>query len=189
MSSKPGLKTKIEYAGLGEKVTDMLFKEKLSYEKICERLKIEDGIDLTIGSISNFKKFVLATVPDFLSQNKEYKEKMAQKLLDTIDMAVFIAETLKRKIEHFDSNPRHWKQQISYINAYIDELHLLMKKFGEIKAATFIEKQENVTNIQINMMVQMEIVRMIDTGQIPLEHCSDEIKQFYRKMKGNANFA
>lgn len=187
MSSKPGLKTKIEYAGLGEKVADMLFKEKLSYEQICERLKTEDGIDLTIGSISNFKKFVLESTSEFLSRDDVYRDKLAKKYLDTVENLVFALEEIKSKIELY-RDPKKWKQQSIYLNLMLNELHMLLKRAGEIKPSQFIEKQENVTNIQINMMVQMEIVRMIDTGQIPLEHCSDEIKQFYRKMKGNANF-
>jgi len=185
MPTKPGLKSKIEYYGLGEKITDWIFKDKLSGKEICDRLFKEDGIELSEGSISNFKKFVLATVPDFLEQNEQYKNNLAKKFLDTIENLIFALDEIKEKISQFQ-DPKQWKQHSTYIMELLQLLHLLLKRAGEIKPAQFIEKQE-VNMIMINQTVQMEIVRLIDEGQIPLETCAEPVKEFYRKMKKNAN--
>lgn len=182
MTTMAGLKKKIEFFGIEEEVIDMIFKENLTYKEICDRLKKDHNIILTEGSISNFKKFVMESTKGFLEDNKEYREELAKKLLDTTELLVFSLLKIRKKIEDFDE-PTKWKQQSIYLNLALQEAHLLLKRAGEIQSAkTVIQKQE-ITNIQINQAIQMELIRWIDEGKIPLEYCAPEIKEFYRKAK------
>ena len=186
MPTKPGLKSIIEYKGVGDEVSDMIFNQKLSYKDILVILKSKYDIDLTESSLSNFKKFVIDTVPDFLAGNEEYREKLARKYLDSVENLCYALDKIKEKIDGFESK-KDWRPHSVYLNLLLSELHLILKRSGEIKPSQFIRQEINM--IQINQYVQLEIVRMIDDGHIPLEQCSDQIKEFYKKAKANANIA
>lgn len=188
MTTKPGLKSKIEYAGLEEKVTEWLFKDKLPYKEILEKLKNEYDIDLTIGSITNFRNYILKSTQEFLRHDEEYREKLAKKYLDTVENLIFTWEEMKRKVDEFQER-KDWKQHSTYIGLMLSELHLMLKRAGEMKVTTQLIKQEFNT-IQINNIVQVEMVKIMEEeflkeGQFDIE----KIKEFYKRMKGlkNAN--
>lgn len=181
MPTKPGNKSRIEYAGLSEQVANWIFKEQLSYKDICEKLKIEHDIILTESSITNFKKMVLDQIPNFLEHNDAYREMLAKISLDTIENLMYALTKIKTRIEDFD-DPKKWRQQSIFLNLLLSECQMLLKRAGEIKPSQFI-KQE-ITNIQSVQIMQFEVVRLIDEGQIPLEGCSEQIKELYKKAKG-----
>lgn len=183
MSTCQGNTSRIVFAGLAEQVTDWLFKEKLPYKVIIEKLDKEHNIKICLATLTLFRKSVLKDTEEFLAQDKDYKEKLAKQYLDTVENLMYAMSQIKNKIELFE-DPKKWKQQSTYLNLLLTELHLLLKRSGEIHPTQIIENQVNM--IQINQMVQGEIVRLIDEGQISLETSSAGIKEFYRKMK-NAN--
>ena len=188
MTTKPGLKSILKFEGLEEEVANKIFKEQMSYRDICKLLKEKYNIEITEGSISNFKKYIVKQTKEFLEQDKDQREKINKILLDTGELLVNVKEKLVSKMEQFDADPKQWKQQIAYISLLLTEIHMLLKRSGEIRPTQIIEKQE-INNIQINNMVQVELVRLIDEGKIPIEACAPEIKEFYQKMKRNANFS
>lgn len=184
MSTMPGLKSKIAYYKLEEKVIDMLFKERLSYGDISKRLKTENNLDISLAALTVFKKNALKMASEFLANDEEYKKTIAKRLLDTTENLAYALDKIKDKIEAFETKG-DWKQQSTYLNLMLTELHLLLKRAGEIKPAQIIENQ-TINTMQINNIIQMELVRMIDAGHIPLESCDSVVKEFYRKAKQNA---
>jgi len=186
MTTRAGLKSEIEYAGISEIVIDWIFKEhpKPTYKDICKRLKEQYNIELTEMSIYNYKKYVLKNTADFISENKEVRDKISRKMLDTVEVLCFAINEITEKIKEFKEN-KDWRQHSTYLMLYLHEANLLLKRAGEIKSAgtTFIDKQQNITYNQVNQVVQSEICRMIDEGHIPLEPCSEVVKEFYRKQK------
>lgn len=175
----------IDNKGLGEVVTGWLFKENLPYKEICKRLKEEYNLELSVMAIANYRKFVIENAKDMVQSKPEYYEKLAKVYLNSVENLVYALNNIKEKIDEFQ-DPTKWKQQSTYLMLLLNELHLLLKRSGEIKPSTIIKKQENIQTfnmLQINNIIQTEIARLIDEGQIPLEQCSDQIKQFYRKAK------
>lgn len=185
MSTRPGLQKVIEYAGLSEKVTDLIFKQNLTYKQIAEKLKLEDNLDISESALSYFKKYVIDSVPDFLQRNEKYRDSLAKKYLDTVENLVYALEKIKSKIDEFDEK-KDWKAQSVYLSLLLGEMQMLLKRAGEIKPAQFVANQE-INMVQINNYVQIELVRLIDEGKIPLEQCAPEIQSFYHKAKASAN--
>jgi hypothetical protein len=179
-------KSQIERAGLSEKVAEWLFDKRMTHKEICEKLKNEHGLELDGAAIMRFKKYILATTDQYLYKNEEYRELLAKKFLDTVENLCYLVDKIKEDIEKYPDNDQ-WKQRATFYNQLIPVVNMLLKRSGEIKPSQFVEKQE-VNIVQINQAIQIELVRLIDEGQIPLEHCSEPIKEFYRKMKQRANY-
>jgi len=170
----------LDRLGLGEEVADMLFKDKFTYQQVSDKIKEKYGLDVCKASVANYKKFILDSVPGFLERNLEYKDKLAKTYLDTTEFLVTLKEKIMEKIDHFEEDPTKWKQHVSYLQLALGEVSMLLKRAGEIKRTQIIKNA-----------VEEEIVRLIDMGDIPLELCSDKLKQFYRRIKGlsmNANY-
>ena len=181
----------LDRLGLGEEVADMLFKDKFTYQQVSDKIKEKYGLDVCKASVANYKKFILDSVPGFLERNLEYKDKLAKTYLDTTEFLVTLKEKIMEKIDHFEEDPTKWKQHVSYLQLALGEVSMLLKRAGEIKPTQIIKNEYTMNNIYIKNAVEEEIVRLIDMGDIPLELCSDKLKQFYRRIKGlsmNANY-
>ena len=185
MTTMPGRKSVIRHAGLDEEVADMLFRQALTFGEISKILKEKHGLDISITAISRFKEFVLDSASELAAGDQEYKDKLAKLYLDTTEMCITLKQTIEEKITQFEDSD-DWKAQTSYLSLALTLLQTLMKKLGEIKPTQIIENQ-TINAMQINNMVQVELIRLIDEGKIPLEHCAPEIKEFYRKAKQVAN--
>ena len=188
MSTKAGKKTEIAYAGLEEQVMDWLYKDKMTHKQICDKLRYEHNIDLGEASISNFKKSMQKEAEGFLRQDKEYREKLARRLLDGVENLAFALEKIKARIADFD-DPETWRQQATFLTLLLQECQMILRRTGEIKPNQFIEKVEMNFN-QINNIVQLELVKVIEDefikdGKVDV----DKIMEFLKKRKENAILA
>jgi len=181
MTTKAQRKSKIEFYDLGERIIDMIFNKKMSYQEISDKLKLE-GYDISVSGISVFKQKVIDDAKDFIAGSPEMRRQLAEKYLDTLWNLVYLLREIKEKIEQYSSDPKKWKAHLGYTNTLLNQLSLLLKRAGEIKPSQIIGKQQ-INILQINQAVQNEIVRLIDEKDIPLKHCSPKIQELYRKVK------
>lgn len=178
---KAGNQSKIEFYGIGEKVADMLFSRKLTHQEISDKLKAE-GHDISRVCITNFHRFIKDSAQEMVTKDPQYRERLAKKYLDTVENLIFALTEIKEKIAEFKTKKTKWKAHATYLGLLLNQLGMLLKRAGEIKPSTFI-KEQKVSIIQINQAIQLQIVELIDSGDIPLEHCSEKVKEFYRKIK------
>jgi len=174
----------IDRLGLGELVTKWIFEDRLTYQQVADKLKAEHDLEISKDAVKNYRKFIISSVPDFLNDEEEYRKKVAKTYLDTVENLAYLVSKLKEEIDKFPEKAE-WRQRATFYNNLIPVVMMLVKRAGEIKPAQFIKNENYQINMmQVNQVIQEQIVRLIDNGDIPLELCSEKVKQFYRKLKG-----
>lgn len=179
MTTKAQRLSKIEFYDLGERIIKMLFgDEPISAYKVSKILK-EEGYDISPASIYAFREMTIRTSKELLLKKPQYREKLAETFLDTVENLAYALAEIKAKIEEFKDR-KDWKAQATFLGLLLQELNLLLKRAGEIRPTQII-KEVNI--IQINQAIQLQIAELIDKGDIPLKHCSEKIKKFYKNAK------
>ena len=173
---------------ISEELIDMLFNKKLKYEEIKQIIHEKYGIDVSLGTITNFKKYILTSSGELIENSPELKKKMTDKLLDTLDNLVYTLDQIKEKIEQFE-HAEDWKAHLGYIRAMLDLIDKLMRRAGEYKSIQNIVnvQKANINILEINKAVQNRIIEFIDSGDIDINHVSPRIKELYNRLKSNPN--
>lgn len=180
MTTKPQKMKKIEFHGLDDRVFNDLFGEKpKSYTKISEELKA-DGYEISTTTIHNYKETLIKDGKEFLMKKPKIRQDMGEKLIDVVEESITLLEKLKDKIEQFDDRD-DWKAQLGYINALLNTLNLLMKRWAILNPVKVVNQEFNV--IQLNQAIQLQISDLIDSGDIDFESCSTKIQNWHKKNK------
>ena len=185
MGNPHRFREELQKRGIGERVAEMLFNDRLSYQDIVNELKSTYGLEVSITTIKNYKNFIIDSVPTMLERDEQYRDKLAKIYLDSRENLVYIVNKIKEDIEKYPDE-KQWKQRATFYATLVPIMNILAKRSGDIKPTQFIKQELTINNIQINQMVQEEITRLIDEGKINLNACGEEVKQFYRKIKGTA---
>lgn len=182
MSTLSQKMSKIDFYGLGEKVIKMMFGERpMTMNEISDKLKA-DGYDISPSTIRVFKDSVMNSTSEILLKKPKLREEYAEKYLDTLRNLLETMEDLNEKIEQYKDD-EDWKAHATYMKEKLELISMLLKRAGEIKPMQVI-KEMNV--IEINQAIQIQLADLIDSGDIPLESCSERIKKIYinaKKMK------
>lgn len=182
MGNPHRFREEVQKRGIGEKIAQMLFTDKLSCQTIVNKLKTDYDLEVSVCTMGNYKRFILDSVPGMLERDEEYRDKLAKIYLDSRENLVYLINKIKEDIEKYPDT-KQWKQRATFYATLVPIMNILAKRSGDIKPPQFIKQELTINNIQINQMVQEEITRLIDSGKINLEACGEEVKQFYRKIK------
>ena len=193
--------TKIAFHKLDEWIMEKLFKESLSPRKVEELLWLEKSVKISYGSIATFKKEALRNVRETLSGGKEeYRQKLAEIWLDTLENLVEMAVEIKMKLDEFrdynveerDENgevvavKKDWQAHSRYLELGLKHLHLLLKRSKEI--GPDIQTIRNTINIADPMTaIKDRVVSLMEhllNNGVPLEKFPEEWQDLYKRLKG-----
>ena len=188
--------TKIAFHKLDEYIMEKLFKDGLSSRKIAELAWLEKGVKISYGSIETFKKEALRNVRETLAGGKEeYKQKLAEAWLDTVENLVEMAMEIKMKLDEFrdyewtDENGnvrKDWQAHSRYLELGLKHLHLLLKRSKEI--GPDIQTIRQTINIAdpmnaIKDRVISLMAHLLNNG-VGFEKFPEEWQDLYKRLKG-----
>ena len=197
-------KGKIKYYGLEEYVLDQLFWDRLSSRKIRELLILEKGIALNHTTIEAFKKDMIKHARKYFEEDDEYRKKVAEMQVNTMEMIYDLAMDIKEKIDEyrdyeepiFDKegnqigSKKDWMAHVSYLDKNLKLLFILLKKNKEIGPDIQVNKTMNVMNI--TNAFKDRVVEVVDYAILhggSIEMFPPEVQEMYKKSKGMYAYA
>ena len=197
-------KGKIKYYGLEEYVMEKLFRDRMSSRKIRELLILEKGIALNHTTIEAFKKDMIKHARKYFEEDDEYRRKVAEMQVNTMEMIYDLAMDIKEKIDEYRDyeepifnkegnqigSKKDWMAHVSYLDKNLKLLFILLKKNKEIGPDIQVNKTMNVMNI--NNAIQDRIAELMGyliANGVSLEQFPPEYQEMYKKAKGMYAYA